>query len=165
LTFDDDARLLFELDSAPMNVNLIGRGASHRSLSTIGPLIAPQRDQHHEVLEYFRGILNEALDAARFGLLATFASPITLLTGDILDQFAVAVSDYTKGQEKPRVIEPKEKSAAGATGDGARDPRPLHATSAHHVPAAMRRWNFPKRLAIRPIRNSTQRDDANPAAR
>jgi hypothetical protein len=36
--------------------------------------------------------------------------------GDILDQFAVAVSDYTKGEEKPLVIELRAKSAADAAG-------------------------------------------------
>ena len=38
----------------------------------------------------------------------------TLLAGDVLNQFVVAVSDYTKGEEKPPVIELKAKSAAGA---------------------------------------------------
>jgi hypothetical protein len=38
------------------------------------------------------------------------------LAGDVLDQFAVAVSDYTNGEEKPPVIELKAKSAAGRRG-------------------------------------------------
>ena len=37
----------------------------------------------------------------------------TLLAGDVLDQFAVAVSDYTKGEEKPPVIELKGGDSAG----------------------------------------------------
>ena len=44
------------------------------------------------------------------------------MVGDVLDQFAVAVSDYTKGEQKPLVIELRDKPQPGVAGNGAAQP-------------------------------------------
>jgi hypothetical protein len=122
----------FPDDSGPMNVNYWPWSESQVIIiDDIGPLIAPQRDQHHDVLAHFRGILNDELKSiapvlARchtVWVIGDLCSPgHTLLAGDVLDQFAVAVSDYTKGEKQPLVIELKAQSAAGATGGSSARP-------------------------------------------
>jgi hypothetical protein len=44
------------------------------------------------------------------------------LVGDVLDQFAVAVSDYTKGEQKPLVIELRDKPRLRLAGSDAAQP-------------------------------------------
>jgi hypothetical protein len=122
---------IFPDDAGPVNVNYWPWSESQvLIIDDVGPLIAPQRGQHEDILTHFRGILSDELRPVA-GILARChtvwvigdLSPPgnTQLIGDVLDQFAVAVSDYTKGEEKPLVIELRAKPAAdAANGDGAR---------------------------------------------
>jgi hypothetical protein len=115
----------FPDDSGPVNVNYWPWSESQVIIiDDVGPLIAPQRDQHQEVLGHFRGILNDELKSVApilarchtVWVIGDLSPPgNTLLVGDVLDQFAVAVSDYTKGEQKPLVLELKARSAAGAS--------------------------------------------------
>jgi hypothetical protein len=121
----------FPDDSGPVNVNYWPWSESQVIIiDDVGPLIAPQRDQHEDVLGHFRGILSDELKPVAevlakchtVWIIGDLSRPgNSQLVGDILDRFAVAVSDYTKGEEKPLVIELRAKSAAGAAGtDSAR---------------------------------------------
>jgi hypothetical protein len=116
----------FPDDSGPVNVNYWPWSESQVIIiDDVGPLIAPQRDQHQDVLDHFRGILNDELKSVApilanchtVWVIGDLCPPgNTLLVGDVLDQFAVAVSDYTKGEQKPLVIELKAKDAAATPG-------------------------------------------------
>jgi hypothetical protein len=121
----------FPDDPGPVNVNYWPWSESQvLIIDDVGPLIAPQRDQHQDVLQHFRGILKDELGSIApvlakchtVWVIGDLSPPgDTLLVGDILDRFAVAVSDYTEGKEKPLVIELHARSAAGAAaGDSAR---------------------------------------------
>ena len=131
----------FPDDPGPVNVNYWPWSeAQVIIIDDIGPLIVPQRDQQNAILEHFRGILNQELKPIAdvlakchtvwvIGDLGPPGSP--LLAGDILDEFARAVSDYARGERKPLVIELKSISAtraveaAGAASAAAVDrPRP-----------------------------------------
>jgi hypothetical protein len=114
----------FPDDSGPVNVNYWPWSESQVIIiDDIGPLIAPQRDQHQDVLKHFRDILNDELKSVApvlarchtVWVIGDLCPPgSTLLAGNVLDQFAVAVSDYTRGEKEPLVIELKARSAAGA---------------------------------------------------
>jgi hypothetical protein len=112
-------------------MSTIGRGASPQVIiDDVGPLIAPQRDQHEDVLDHFRGILKDELKSVApvlanchtVWVIGDLCPPDkTQLAGEVLNKFAVAVSDYVKGKEKPLVIELRAKSAArAAAGDSER---------------------------------------------
>jgi hypothetical protein len=113
----------FPDDSGPINVMYWPWSeAQVIIIDDVGPLIAPQRDQHEAVLDHFREILNDELKpiAAKLRKCHTVwvigdlcAPGNTRLVGDVLDEFARAVSDYTQGERKPLVIELKVASAAG----------------------------------------------------
>jgi hypothetical protein len=116
----------FPDDSGPVNVNYWPWSESQVIIiDDVGPLIAPQRDQHEDVLNHFSGILNDELKSVApilanchtVWVIGDLCPPgNSRLVGDVLDQFAVAVSDYTKGEQKPLVIELKAKDAAAAAG-------------------------------------------------
>src|SRR6266699_928129 len=99
-------------------------------IDDVGPLIAPQRDQHEDVLDHFRGILNDELKSVApvlanchtVWVIGDLCPPgKTQLAGEVLNKFAAAVSDYVEGKEKPLVIELRAKSAAKtAAGDSER---------------------------------------------
>ena len=100
-------------------------------IDDVGPLIAPQRDQHQDVLDHFRGILNDELKSiapvlARchtVWVIGDLSPPGSrLLVGDVLDRFAIAVSDYTKGEQKPLVIELRDKPQSGVATSGTAQP-------------------------------------------
>jgi hypothetical protein len=122
----------FPDDSGPVNVNYWPWSQSQVIIiDDVGPLIAPQRDQHQDVLDHFRGILNDELSSiapvlARchtVWVIGDLCPPgSTLLVGDVLDQFAVAVSDYTKGEQKPLVIELRDKPRLRLAGSDAAQP-------------------------------------------
>ena len=113
----------FPDDSGPVNVNYWPWSESQvLIIDDVGPLIAPQRDGHENVLDHFRGILNGELKSIApvlakchtVWVIGDLCPPgNTLLVGDVLDQFAVAVSDYAKGEQKPLVIELQAKLASG----------------------------------------------------
>jgi hypothetical protein len=116
----------FPDDPGPVNVNYWPWSESQVIIiDDVGPLIAPQRDRHEDVLGHFRAILRDELEPVAEVLakchtvwvIGDLSPPgNSQFVGDILDQFAVAVSDYTKGEEKPLVIELRAKSAADAAG-------------------------------------------------
>jgi hypothetical protein len=121
----------FPDDSGPVNVNYWPWSESQvLIIDDVGPLIAPQRDGHENVLDHFRGILNGELQSIApilakchtVWVIGDLCPPgNTLLVGDVLDQFAVAVSDYAGGEQKPLVIELQAKPAPGTlTGDAER---------------------------------------------
>jgi hypothetical protein len=122
----------FPDDSGPVNVNYWPWSESQVIIiDDVGPLIAPQREQHQDVLDHFRGILNNELKSVApvmarchtVWVIGDLCPPgSTLLVGDVLDQFAVAVSDYTKGEQKPLVIELRDKPEAGVAGRRAAQP-------------------------------------------
>jgi hypothetical protein len=122
----------FPDDSGPVNVNYWPWSESQVIIiDDVGPLIAPQRDQHEAVLDHFRGILNDELKSVAAVLARCHTVWVigdlcppgnTLLVGDVLDQFAVAVSDYTKGEQKPLVIELRGKPEPGVAGRDAARP-------------------------------------------
>ena len=119
----------FPDDPGPPNVNYWPWSESQIIIiDDIGPLIAPQRDQQEAILEHFRGILNQELKPIADVLakchtvwvIGDLGPPgSTLLAGDVLDEFARAVSDYARGERKPLVIELKPVSAAGAVAGSA----------------------------------------------
>jgi hypothetical protein len=112
----------FPDDFGPVNVNYWPWSESQVIIiDDFGPLIAPQRDQHENVLDYFQGILNDELKSVAAVLanchtiwvIGDLCPPgKTQLAGEVLNKFAIAVSDYVKGTEKPLVIELHAKSAA-----------------------------------------------------
>jgi hypothetical protein len=114
----------FPDDPGPVNVNYWPWSeAQVIIIDDIGPLIGPQRGQQGAILEYFRGILNQELKPIADVLakchtvwvIGDLGPPgSALLAGDVLDEFARAVSDYSRGERKPLVIELKSISAAGA---------------------------------------------------
>ena len=116
---------IFPDDPGPVNVNYWKWSESQvLIIDDVGPLIAPQRDHPEQFLGYFRGILSDELKSVAEVLarchtvwvIGDLSRPgDTRLVGDILDQFAVAVSDYTKGKEKPLVIELRGKSGAAGS--------------------------------------------------
>jgi hypothetical protein len=122
----------FPDDRGPRNVNYWPWSeAQVIIIDDVGPLITPQRNQHQDILQHFRGILDDELRSiapvlARCHTIWVIGDLCptdddTLLVGNVLDQFALAVSDYTQGQEKPLVIELKARPPAGAAaGDGAK---------------------------------------------
>ena len=121
----------FPDDPGPINVNYWPWSESQVIIiDDVGPLIAPQKDQKEDVLAHFRAILDDELKSVA-GILAKchtiwvigdlFPPNKSQLSGGILNDFAVAVSDYTRGKEKPLVIELRARSAPGtATDDGER---------------------------------------------
>jgi hypothetical protein len=121
----------FPDDPGPINVNYWPWSESQVIIiDDIGPLIAPQKGQQEEALAHFRAILQDELNTVA-GILAKchtiwvigdlFPPNKSQLSGSVLNDFAVAVSDYTGGKEKPLVIELKAKPApGGATDDGQR---------------------------------------------
>ncbi len=121
----------FPDDSGPVNVNYWPWSESQVIIiDDVGPLIAPQRDQHEDVLDHFRGILNDELKSVApvlanchtVWVIGDLCPPgKTQLAGEVLNKFAAAVSDYVEGKEKPLVIELRAKSAAKtAAGDSER---------------------------------------------
>jgi len=119
----------FPDDPGPVNINYWPWcEAQVIIIDDIGPLIAPQRDQQEAILEHFRGILNQELKPIA-GVLAKCHTVwvigdlrppgTTLLAGNVLDEFARAVSDYSRGERKPLVIELKSIPTAGAEGAAA----------------------------------------------
>jgi hypothetical protein len=119
----------FPDDPGPVNVNYWPWSeAQVIIIDDIGPLIAPQRNQQEAILEHFRGILNQELQPIADVLakchtvwvIGDLGPPgSTLLAGDVLDEFARAVSDYARGERKPLVIELKSISAGAAEAAGA----------------------------------------------
>jgi len=118
----------FPDDPGPINVNYWPWSeAQVIIIDDVGPLIAPQKGQQEDVLAHFRAILRDELKpvAAILAKCHTiwvigdlFPPNRSQLSGSILNNFAVAVSDYTQGKEKPLVIELRAQSApAGATED------------------------------------------------
>jgi hypothetical protein len=113
----------FPDDSGPVNVSYWPWSESQVIIiDDVGPLIAPQRRGHAAALDHFRGILNEELKPVAailarchtIWVIGDLCPPgTTLLVGDVLNQFAREVSDYTKGERKPLVIELRARSAAG----------------------------------------------------
>src|SRR5690242_19077927 len=100
-----------------------------------------QKGQHEDVLAHFRAILQDELKSVA-AILAKchtiwvigdlFPPNRSQLSGSILNNFAVAVSDYTQGKQKPLVIELRAKSApADATEDKQRSP-----ADARYVPTS-----------------------------
>lgn len=122
----------FPDDSGPVNVNYWPWSESQVIIiDDVGPLIAPQRDHHGDILDHFRGILNGELSSVApvlarchtVWVIGDLCGPgNTMLAGDVLDQFAVAVSDYTKGEQKPLVIELRAKPAPEVAGADAARP-------------------------------------------
>jgi hypothetical protein len=116
----------FPDDPGPVNVNYWPWSQSQVIIiDDIGPMIAPQRDQHQAMLEHFRGILNDELSSVApvlarchtIWVIGDLCPPgATQLAGKVLDQFAVAVSAFTKGGKDPLVIELKAASAQEAGG-------------------------------------------------
>ncbi len=110
----------FPDDSGPVNVSYWPWSESQVIIiDDVGPLIAPQRNQHEDVLDHFRGILNDELRSVApvlanchtIWVIGDLCPPgQTQLAGDVLNNFAVAVSDYVKGKEKPLVIELRANS-------------------------------------------------------
>jgi hypothetical protein len=139
----------FPDDPGPINVNYWPWSeAQVIIIDDIGPLIAPQRDQQEDILGHFRGILNQELKPIADVLakchtvwvIGDLGPPgSTLLAGDVLDEFARAVSDYARGERKPLVIELKSisavEAAAGATAAaaGAAGDRPQPQANARYV--------------------------------
>jgi hypothetical protein len=123
----------FPDDSGPVNVNYWPWSESQVIIiDDVGPLIAPQRDQQQDVLDHFRGILNDELKSiapilARchtVWVIGDLSPPGSrLLVGDVLDRFAIAVSDYTKGEQKPLVIELRDKPQSGVATSGTAQPQ------------------------------------------
>jgi hypothetical protein len=119
----------FPDDPGPVNINYWPWSeAQVIIIDDIGPLIAPQRDQQEAILEPFRGILNRELKPIADVLakchtvwvIGDLGPPgSTLLAGDVLDEFARALSDYSRGERKPLVIELKSIPTAGAEGAAA----------------------------------------------
>jgi hypothetical protein len=97
-------------------------------IDDIGPLIAPQRDQQEAILDHFRGILNQELKPIADVLakchtvwvIGDLGPPgSTRLAGEVLDEFARAVSDYSRGERSPLVIELRSIPAAAPAGAAA----------------------------------------------
>jgi IstB-like ATP binding protein len=120
----------FPDDSGPVNVNYWPWNQCQVIIiDDIGPLIAPQRDQHQDVLEHFQGILNDELKSVApvlarchtVWVIGDLSPPgKTQLAGEVLNKFAAAVLDYVQGKET-LVIELRGISAAAAAGgDSAR---------------------------------------------
>lgn len=131
----------FPDDPGPINVNYWPWSESQVIIiDDVGPLIAPQRDQHEDVLAHFRAILDDELKSVA-GILAKchtiwvigdlFSPNKTQLAGSVLNDFAVAVSDYTGGKDKPLVIELRAQPAP----DGAIDDSQPQA-AARYVPTS-----------------------------
>lgn len=118
----------FRDDSGPKNVNYWPWSESQVIIiDDVGPLIAPRHDQHEDVLHHFRGILNDELRSVAPVLASCHTVWVigdlrppgaSLLSGEVLDQFAIAVSDYVGGQEKPLVIELRATSERGPMPEG-----------------------------------------------
>jgi hypothetical protein len=135
----------FPDDPGPVNINYWPWSeAQVIIIDDIGPLIAPQRDQQGAILEHFRGILNQELKPIADVLakchtvwvIGDLGPPgSTLLAGDILDEFARAISDYARGERKPLVIELKSIAATGAAeaASAAATNRPRPAADARYV--------------------------------
>ena len=121
----------FPDDPGPINVNYWPWSESQVIIiDDVGPLIAAQKGQQEDVLAHFRAILQDELNPVA-GILSRchtiwvigdlFPPTKSRLSGSVLNNFAVAVSDYTGGKDKPLVIELRAKSApGGATHDGQR---------------------------------------------
>lgn len=123
----------FPDDTGPLNVNYWPWSESQVIIiDDVGPLIAPQRDDHEDVLAHFRAILDDELKSiaeilARchtVWVIGDLGAPgETKLAGNILNNFAVAVSDYTQGKDKPLVIELQAESLAGTVDQPQADAR------------------------------------------
>ena len=129
----------FPDDSGPVNVNYWPWSESHhhhRRRRT-----SDRSAAHENALDHFRGILNGELRSVApvlakchtVWVIGDLCPPgNTLLVGDVLGQFAVAVSDYTKGEQKPLVIELRAKPALGAVAGDAERPE----AAARYVPTS-----------------------------
>jgi hypothetical protein len=116
----------FPDDPGPVNVSYWPWSESQVIIiDDVGPLIAPQRSEHAALLGHFRGILNEELKPIATILARCHTiwiigdlcpSGNTMLVGDVLNQFAREISDYTKGERKPLVIELRARPAPAAAG-------------------------------------------------
>jgi hypothetical protein len=111
-------------DSGPVNVGYWPWSeAQVIIIDDIGPLISAQRDRQEAILEHFRGILKQELKPIA-GVLARCHTVWvigdlgppggSLLAGEVLDDFARAISDYVETERKPLVIELKLISPAAA---------------------------------------------------
>lgn len=107
----------FPDDPGPVNVNYWPWSeAQVIIIDDIGPLIAPQREQQDAILAHFRGILDNELKPIA-GVLAKCHTVWVIgdlgppggavLVGDVLDEFARAVSHYSRSEREPLVIELK----------------------------------------------------------